>query len=231
MPALEGSSKTRSIYVYFGALTLLVYVVAPEYLLDIPTSYMLKNRLHAGAPEVSLFRLLTGIPIYIAFVFGLLRDWWNPLGLRDRGYFLLFAPLTTAVFVFMAMSHLSYTLLTGGMILAMASFRFILAAFQGLLALVGQEALMSGRLSTLQSMFYQLAMILAAFASGVISERLSPAQTFCLMAAVTLLIGAFGLVKPSSVFNHVYERPQASGADFRGTSAGCFVIGPSTPRC
>jgi predicted MFS family arabinose efflux permease len=216
MPAIQGRPNTRSIYVYFGALTLLVYLVAPEYLLDIPTSYMLKNRLHAGAPEVSLFRLLTGIPIYVAFVFGLLRDWWNPLRLRDRGYFLLFAPLTAAVFVFMAMSRLSYALLTGGMILAMALFRFILAAFQGLLALVGQETLMSGRLSTLQSMFYQLAMILAAFVSGAISEGLTPAQTFFLMAAVTLLIGAFGLFKPSSVFSRVYDRPEATGADFRG---------------
>jgi len=216
MPELEGRPNTRSIYFYFGALTLLVYIVAPEYLLDIPTSYMLKNRLHAGAPEVSLFRLLTGIPIYVAFLFGLLRDRWNPLGLRDRGYFLIFAPVTAAVFAWMAMSQLSYALLTAGMILAMASFRFILAAFQGLLALVGQEALMSGRLSTLQSMFYQLALILAAFASGVISEGLTPAQTFCLMAAVTLLIGAFGLFKPMPVFSHVYDRPEASGADFRG---------------
>lgn len=216
MPALAERPNTRSIYFYFGGLTLLVYIVAPEYLLDIPTSYMLKNRLHAGAPEVSLFRLLTAIPIYVAFLFGLLRDRWNPLGLRDRGYFLLFAPVTAAVFVWMAMSQLSYALLTAGMILAMASFRFILAAFQGLLALVGQESLMSGRLSTLQSMFYQLALILAAFASGAISEGLTPAQTFYLMAAVTLLIAAFGLLKPSSVFGLVYDRPEASGADFRG---------------
>src|SRR5580692_13202730 len=111
MSAMEGRQH-RPIYLYFGALTLLVYVVAPEYLLDIPTSYMLKNRLHAGAPQVSLFRLLTGIPIYVAFLFGLLRDRWNPLGLRDRGYFLLFAPVTAAVFVWMAMSQLSYALLT-----------------------------------------------------------------------------------------------------------------------
>src|SRR5580658_3118256 len=196
MATSNGSPNTRAVFVYFGTLTLLVYLVAPEYLLDIPTSYMLKNRLHAGAPQVSLFRLLTGIPIYVAFLFGLLRDSWNPFKLRDRGYFLLFAPVTAAVFVWMAMSPLSYALLTAGMILAMASFRFLLAAFQGLLALVGQEALMSGRLSTLQSMFYQLALILAAFSSGVISEGLTPAQTFFLMAGVTLSIGAFGLFKP-----------------------------------
>lgn len=36
------------------------------------------------------------------------------------------------------------------------------------------------------------------------------------MAALTLLIGAYGLFKPNSVFNHVYDRPEASGSDFRG---------------
>src|ERR1700680_165723 len=155
----DDSSNTSQTFVYFGWLTLFVYLATPAgYLVDIQTSYMLKNELHATATQVSIFRLVTGIPVYFAFLFGLLRDRWNPLGLRDRGYFLIFAPVTAAVFVWMAMSQLSYALLTAGMILAMASFRFILAAFQGLLALVGQEALMSGRLSTLQSMFYQLAL-------------------------------------------------------------------------
>jgi hypothetical protein len=120
--------------VYFGALTLLVYLVAPEYLLDIPTSYMLKNRLHATAPQVSLFRLLTGTPMYVAFLFGLMRDMWNPFGQRDRGFFLLFAPVTAGVFIWMGLSRLSYQVLLIGMILAMTSFRYILAAYQGLIA-------------------------------------------------------------------------------------------------
>src|ERR1700685_2281444 len=176
--------RTRPIYLYFTFLSLLVYLLAPEWFLDIPTTYMLKNHLHATAPQVSMFRLLTGIPMYVAFLFGLARDLWSPFGRRDRGFFLLFSPLTAGVFIWMAMSHLSYQVLLVGMILAMMSFRFILAAYQGLIALVGQEALMSGRLSTLSSMFYQIALILAAFASGVISENLSPRQTFFLMAAL-----------------------------------------------
>src|SRR5579862_556196 len=108
-------SNTRPIFVYFGVLTLLAYLLAPEYLLDIPTSYTLKNRLHATAPQVSLFRLLTGIPLYVAFLFGLVRDLWNPFGWRDRGYFFLFAPLTASVFVWMATSRLSYNMLLAGM--------------------------------------------------------------------------------------------------------------------
>src|SRR5580700_10294342 len=216
MDASQGPPNTRPIFFYFGSLTLLVYLVAPEYLLDIPTSYMLKNHLHATAPQVSMFRLLTGIPMYIAFLFGLVRDLWSPFGRRDRGFFLVFAPLTAGVFVWMGMAPLSYGVLLIGMILAMMSFRFILAAYQGLIALIGQETLMSGRLSTLSSMFYQIALILAAFASGVISENLSPGQTFFLMAALAASIGLFGLWKPRSVLGHAYDQPQARGADFRG---------------
>ena len=43
----------------------------------------------------------------------------------------------------------SYLGLLIGMLLAMLLFRFIVAAYLGLLALVGQERLMSGRLSAL----------------------------------------------------------------------------------
>src|SRR5580704_11631758 len=216
MDTSQASPNTRPIFFYFGSLTLLVYLVAPEYLLDIPTSYMLKNHLHATAPQVSMFRLLTGIPMYVAFLFAMVRDLWSPFGRRDRGFFLLFAPLTAAVFIWMGVSRLSYGSLLVGMILAMMSFRFILAAYQGLIALIGQETLMSGRLSTLSSMFYQIALILAAFASGVISENLSPRQTFFMMAALGSAIGFFGLWKPRAVLSNAYDRPQARGTDFRG---------------
>src|SRR5580704_5674364 len=208
--------RTRPIYLYFGFLSLLVYFLSPEWVMDIPTSYMLKNRLHFTAPQVSMFRLLTGIPLYVAFIFGLVRDLWNPFGLRDRGYFLIFAPITAGVFIWMAMSPLSYKILLVGMMLAMATFRFILAAFQGLIALIGQETLMSGRLSTLSSISYQIAIIGAALISGAISQNLSPPQTFFLMAALVLLIGAFGLWKPRAIFGHAYDQPQARGTDFMG---------------
>jgi MFS family permease len=216
MPDITESPRTKPIYLYFGFLSLLVYLLSPEWVMDIPTSYMLKNHLHSTAPQVSLFRLLTGAPLYVAFVFGLVRDLWNPFGLRDRGYFLIFAPLTAAVFVWMAASPVSYNRLLIGMILAMATFRFVLGAFQGLIALIGQETLMSGRLSTLSSISYQVALIAAALISGAISVHLSPPQIFLLMAALMLLIAGFGLFKPRTVFGHAYDQPQARGADFKG---------------
>jgi hypothetical protein len=81
-------------FVYFGWLTLFLYLASPAgYLVDIQTACMLKNQLHATATEVSVFRLLTGMPIYFGFMFGLMRDQWNPLGMRDRGFFMMFAPM------------------------------------------------------------------------------------------------------------------------------------------
>jgi hypothetical protein len=125
----NGSVNTSQIFLYFGSLTLLVFLVAPENLLDIPTTYMLKNHLHATAPQVSMFRLLTGVPMYLAFLFGLVRDVWNPFGWRDRGYFRLFVPLTAGVFTWMSLSRLSYQGLLIGMILATLSYGFIVAAY------------------------------------------------------------------------------------------------------
>jgi predicted MFS family arabinose efflux permease len=220
MPAAsssDGSPNTSQTFVYFGWLTLFVYLATPAgYLVDIQTSYMLKNQLHATAAEVSTFRLLTGIPMYLAFAFGLIRDQWSPLGLRDRGYFIIFAPVTAAAFIWMAASTVSYRGLLIGMLLAMLSSRFLLAAYQGLIALVGQERLMSGRLSALWNAVYSLPYVAGAFASGYISEHLPPKETFFLVAALSALIALVGLWKPRSVFNHTYDKPQAIATNFVG---------------
>src|SRR5215468_4594677 len=170
----SSAPKPSQIFLYFSPLTLLVYLVLPHgYLLDIATTYMLKDQLHASATEVSTFRLITAIPVYLSFVFGFTRDLWSPLGLKDRGYFLIFAPITAAVFLWMSASTLSYRELFIGMLLAMFFFRFVHAAFQGLLALVGQEQLMSGRLAVLWQIISSVPYVLGGFASGRVAENLS----------------------------------------------------------
>jgi hypothetical protein len=217
--ASSSPAATRSgpIFLYFAPLTLLVYLALPHaYLIDIATSYMLKNQLHASATEVSTFRLLTAIPVYFSFVFGLTRDLWNPFGLRDRGYFLLFAPATALVFLWMSASTLSYRELFTGMLLVMFFYRFVGAAYQGLLALVGQEQLMSGRLTVLWQLVSSVPYVAGGFASGWMTEHMSPGRTFLFIGVVTLLIGAYGLVRPRAVFAHAYDRLEAKGADLWG---------------
>lgn len=215
--AKRGGSDVGATLLYFGWLTLFVYLATPGgYLVDIQTSYMLKNQLHATATQISTFRLLTGLPVYCAFIFGVIRDEWNPLGLRDRGFFLLFAPVTAAAYMWMAFGGVSYGRLVAGMLLAMVASRFIAAAYQGLLALVGQEKFMSGRLSALWNLVSSAPVVAGAFASGYISDHLPPKTTFLMVAAATLLIAALGLWKPISVFAGAYDRPQARRADLAG---------------
>jgi len=102
------------------------------------------------------------------------------------------------------------------MLMVMLSFRFIAAAYQGLMALVGQEKLMSGRLSALWNIVAIIPVITGAFASGYISEHLPPKETFSLVAALALFIALLGFWKPRSVFSHTYDKPQARGTDFVG---------------
>ena len=215
-PSIVRLSKNQQLFLYFSTLTLIIFAVTPEILLDIPTAFMLKNHLHATASQVSVFRLLTGIPMYIGFVFGMTRDLWDPFGLRDRGYFRLFGPLAVLVFGWLAFTRLSYSGLVIGIFLAMISFRFLMAAYSGLISLIGQEELMSGRLSALWMVFRYVSFIVAYFASGFITERLSPRQTFFLAAAVTLPLCLYGFLKPRAVFSHAYENPHARGATFLG---------------
>lgn len=211
------TAETRQTFFYFGWLTLFLYLGTPiGYLVDIQVSYLLKNQLHATATQISFFRLLTAIPVYFSFVPGLIRDLWNPFGLRDRGYFLIFAPVTAAVFIWMAVSRISYHGLLTGMLLVMLASRFLAAAYQGLLALVGQEKLMSGRLSVVWQAVSLLIYSLGAFASAFISEHLRSSQTLFLVAGLTVCVAFMGWWKPGSVFSHTYERPQARGTNFVG---------------
>ena len=211
--SIAAPPKPSEIFLYFSPLTLLVYLVLPHgYLLDIATTYMLKDQLHATATEVSMFRLVTAIPVYLSFAFGFTRDLWNPLGMRDRGYFLLFAPITAAVFLWMSVSQLSYGELFLGMLLAMFFFRFVAAAHQGLLALIGQEQLMSGRLAVLWQVVSSVPYVIGGFASGRIAESLSPSRTFLLVTVLTLLIAAMAFWKSRAVFAHAYDRPEAQVA-------------------
>ena len=210
-----GSEDSDRTLLYFGWLTLFIYLATPAgYLIDIQTSYLLKNQLHASATQISTFRLLTGIPVYLAFAFGLARDHWNPLGLRDRGFFLIFAPVTAAACIGMAFAGFSYEGLAVGMLLAMVSSRFVAAAYQGLVALVGQEKLMSGRLSALLNVVSSVPVVAGAFASGYVSDHLAASQAFFLVATFNVLIAVLALWKPESVFGHAYEKPEARGEDF-----------------
>ena len=213
----NGGADIWRIFFYFSHLTLFVYLVAPQqYLVDFTTTFMLKDRLHATATEVSMLRLVTAIPLYVSFIFGFARDLWNPFGLRDRGFFLIFGAATAAVFVWMALTPLSFTSMFIGMFVMMLLYRFVAAAYQGLLALVGQERLMSGRLTAVWQIVSTVPSMIGGFAAGPLVERLQPSQIFLMMAGLALALALTGFWKPKAVFGHAYDKPEARGTTFIG---------------
>ena len=90
-PAGLSAADRRRMALYFAGL--IVLLGFPENLMSIPISFFLKNKLHMGAHQIALYGLVAAIPAYLAFVFGFARDLWNPFGLRDRGYMMLFGGL------------------------------------------------------------------------------------------------------------------------------------------
>ena len=211
------SRQTTRIFTYFTALTLVTYLASPSsYLIDFATSYMLKDQLHLTADQVSNFRLWTGIPTYLAFLFGLTRDTWNPFGMRDRGYLLIFAPVVALVFGWLAITPLSYNGLFFGMLTAMVASRFLKAAFQGLIALLGQEKLMSGRLTVVWQVVESIPAALAAFGGGWVAAHLKPSETFIMVAVIALMVAAIALWKPAAVFKGTYDKPLARATTFVG---------------
>jgi len=209
-------SRAGAVFLYFTPLTLLVFLVLPNgFLLDIATSFMLKNQVRATPEQIANFRLVTAIPVYLSFFFGLARDLWNPLGLRDRGLFMIFGTITAGVFFGMTSLPLSYWGLLGSMFVVMLSFGFVAAAARGLLALISQEQLMSGRLSALWNAVSSMPYVFGAFAAGYLAS-LTPAYTFALVAVLCAAIAVYGFWKPSAVFGHAYDLPSAQGTSLLG---------------
>lgn len=208
--------RAREVLLYFTPLTLLVFLVLPNgFLLDIATSFMLKNQVGASPQQIANFRLLTAVPVYLALFFGLARDLWNPFGLRDRGLFIIFGTLTAAMFLLMSALTLSYWGLLLGLLVVMLSFGFVAAAARGLLALISQEQLMSGRLSALWNAVSSAPYVFGAFAAGYLAA-LRPAVTFILVAMLSAAIAVFGLWKPRAVFGRAYDLPLAQGTSLLG---------------
>jgi hypothetical protein len=219
-PTSSPSNPIRPIFLYFGSSTILLLLVAPDgSWLDVATAYMLQRQLGASPGEISLFRVLTGIPIYIGFIFGLVRDAWNPFGLRDRGYLRLFSIVTACIFLALAAFNVSYGMLFGGVLAISISTRFLLAAQQGLMGLVAQEHLMSGRMAALYSACYFIPLIFGALFAGAAVDAFSPATQFATLAAVSLVVFVFGVLKPRAIFKDAYSRPEAQSgtliADFK----------------
>jgi hypothetical protein len=210
-PDILSSSARRSIFLYLGILIVLLAFGGPSGgLIDIPISFLLKNKLQLKAHEVANFRLISAIPLYLSFVFGFIRDIWNPLGMRDRGFMLLFGGISAFLYICFAFTPMNYAMLLIAVIVLTTSFLFVASAQNGLTSTIGQQHAMTGQISAVWNVFLSIptvgALLLGGTLSGVLEEK-DPDQAvrilFLVAAAIMIAIALYALWKPKSVFDHV----------------------------
>jgi MFS family permease len=204
-------SERHGIFLYLGVLIILLAFGGPAGgLIDIPISFFLKNRLHLTAHEVAAFRLMAAIPLYLSFVFGFLRDIWNPLGMRDRGFMLLFGGITGLLYVLFAFTPMTFATLLLAVVVLTASFLFVSSAQNGLTSVIGQQHAMTGQVSAVWNVFLSIptvgALLIGGKLSGLLEEK-DPDQAlrilFLVGAAIMTVIALYALWRPAEVFDNI----------------------------
>jgi hypothetical protein len=201
----------QRIFLYLGILIVLLAFGAPSGgLMDIPISFFLKNKLHLKAHEVAEFRLVSAIPLYLSCVFGFIRDTWNPFGMRDRGFMLLFGTISAGLYVFFAFTPVTYVTLLVAVVLLTTSFLFVASAQNGLTSMIGQQHAMSGQISAVWNIFASVPLVGAFLIGGTLSGLLEDRNAdqaarilFLVGAAIMATVAAYAVWKPRSVFDNV----------------------------
>jgi hypothetical protein len=201
----------HSIFLYLGILIVLLAFGAPSGgLIDIPVSFFLKNRLHLTAHEVANFRLVAAIPLYLSFGFGFVRDMWNPLGMRDRGFILLFGGISALLYILFAFTPMSYGTLVIAVVTLTVSSLFVASAQNGLTSVIGQQHAMSGQISAVWNVFLSIPTVGALLIGGKLSGLLEDENPdsairilFLVGAAIMATIALYALWKPAEVFDNI----------------------------
>lgn len=204
----------RRIFLYLGILIVLLDFGSPSGgLIDIPISFFLKNRLHLTASELADFRLVAAIPLYLAFVFGFIRDTWNPFGMRDRGFMLLFGAISAGLYAFFAFIPVTYVTLLVAMVLLTTSFLFVASAQNGLTSMIGRQHAMTGQASAVWNIFASIpavaGLLIGGALSGVLEDRNADQAVhllFLVGAAIMAALALYAVWRPASVFDNV--RPE-----------------------
>jgi MFS family permease len=204
-------SVRRKIFLYLGLLIVLLGFGSPSGgLIDIPITFLIKNKLHLEAHELAQFRLISAIPLYLSFVFGFIRDTWNPFGMGDRGYMLLFGAITATLYVLFGFTPVTYATLLVAVVLLTTSFLFVTSAQNGLTSTIGQQHVMSGQVSAVWSIFASVptvgALLIGGTLSDVLEERNVEEATrilFLIGATIMALLAIYAVWRPASVYDNV----------------------------
>ena len=186
-------------------------------LIDLPLSFVLKNAMHLEAQDIAHFRLLAGVPLYLSFVFGLLRDRWVAAGQDDRKLISFFALVSTALyasFAFVPVSKLTYLI---AILLLTSCSLFIASAQNGLSSELGQRHGMTGQISATWNIFTAIPSLIVFLAGGYLSQFLENESLiaanktlFLLGALLALLLAGYTWIRPEVVFKSIGRKQEAA---------------------
>jgi Na+/melibiose symporter-like transporter len=201
----------------YAAVPLLLLSFAAPFngFINIPVLFFLRNRLHLSAPEAAQFAILTGIPLFLGFLFGFARDRWSPFGAGDRGHLAVFGGATALIYAAMAFLPPTYAVLAIGVLLATATIQFVSGAANGLASEVSRRHGMTGQMSMVLGIAVVLPTALAYAFGGTLSGLLeradasAAARTLFLSAAgIMAVLAAFALFGPRRLFEDGQAEPQ-----------------------
>ena len=211
------------IMLFGGAIYMLISLAAPyNGLVGIPVSFFLKNRLHLMSNQVALFNLWVSLPLFVGFLFGFLRDRWNPFGAGDRGHLIIFGGASAVIYAAVAFINPTYASLLVGVFLVAAVFQTALSAAVGLISAIGQQHAMAGQMGTTLAIATSTPAVVAYLIGGVLSgfiEGKSAATAarilFLVAGGVMGLVAVFGAAGPRQLFEaaRAERSTQAAWAD------------------
>jgi hypothetical protein len=199
------------IFLYLGLLIVLLGFGSPSGgLIDIPITFLLKNKLHLEAHELARFRVISATPLYLSFVFGFIRDTWNPFGIGDRGFILLFGAITAALYVVFGFTPITYPTLLVAFVLLTTSSLFVTSAQNGLTSTIGQQHVMSGQVSAVWNTFASVPTVAALLIGGILSDVLEVRNIeeatrvlFLVGATIMALLTIYAAWRPASVYDNI----------------------------
>ena len=201
------------IFAYLAALIVFLGLGDPnEGLVNLPISFLLKNKLQLSAHQMADFRLISALPFYFAAVFGFIRDSWHPYGMRDRGYMIAFSLIGCALNLIFAFTPVStFSLLMAILTLSIA-FLFVSSAQNGLSSTLGQQHAMTGRVSAIWSIFGMVPSVTTFALGGKFSDwledidpDLAARAMFLAGAATTGPMLLYALWRPAVVYDNVHH--------------------------
>jgi MFS family permease len=213
------ATERRTILFYSSVMIVALSFINPSVgLFAIPLSFVLKNKLHLSANGLAAFGLLAAIPGYLSFAFGIVRDFWNPIGRGDRGYFILFGGIAALLLAGLAFVPVSEPMLLACAMVMATTFLFMWGAWNGLASTIGQKHEMSGQMSAVWNFAMTSSIVAAIMVSGVLSEALEAQSAnvairvlFLIAAVLMAAIAGLGLWKPAAVFADLPARRERAG--------------------